>query len=191
LDTAPAYFFERNQAGRGLDFDKFPKSKADFMRYAVQLNFINPVRDIIKCPLPPLEEIARGATLQIRDVIARGTQSRKDLDTALNATGTVYDWFSDNPDDFELNLDMNKYLGAEEAMSPGRVQNPEGAKTIVLSYKTTAGVVATVVKHRFLLTCYTEEHTGRLRLDATLTSGKLREHNKEKKKLIYDAIPHA
>ena len=65
LDTAPAYFFERDPAGRGLDFDDFLDTKADFLRYALQLNCINPVRDIIKCSLPPLEEIARGATLQI------------------------------------------------------------------------------------------------------------------------------
>ena len=57
-------------------------------------------------------------------------------------------------------------------MSPGQVQDPKGAKTIVLSYKTTAGVVAGVVKHMFLLTCDTEEHPGRMHLDATLTSGR-------------------
>ena len=71
-----------------------------------------------------------------------------------------------------MNLDLNKHLGAEGAMSPGRVQDPEGAMIIVLSYNTTAGAFATVVKHMFLLTCYTEEHTGRLRLDAALTSGR-------------------
>ena len=63
LDTAPAYFFEQNLAGRGLDFDEFPDTKADFLRYAVQLDCINPVRGIIKCPLPSMEEIARGAAL--------------------------------------------------------------------------------------------------------------------------------
>ena len=67
-------------------------------------------------------------------------------------------------------MDLNKHLGAEGVMSPGRVQDPEGAKTIVLSYNTAAGAVATVIKHKFLLTCYTDEHTGRLRLDAALTS---------------------
>jgi hypothetical protein len=87
---------------------------------------------------------------------------------------------------------MNKHLGAEGAMSPGRVQGPEGAKTIVLSYKTTAGAVASVIKHKLLLTCYTNEHTGRRRLDAALTSGKTaRAQHGAKKKLIYDAIPHS
>ena len=79
----------------------------------MQLNCINPVRDIIKCPLPPLEEIARDAALQIKDVVTKGTQHRKDLDNALNAAGTTYDWFPDSPDDSTFNLDLNKHLGAE------------------------------------------------------------------------------
>ena len=114
------------------------------------MNCINPVRDIIKRPLPPLEEIAKGAALQIRDVVTKGTHSRKDLDTTLNAAGTAYDWFPNKLDDYTFNLDMNKHLGAEGAMSPGRVQDPKGAKIIVLSYKTAAGALATDVKHRFI-----------------------------------------
>jgi len=73
------------------------------------MNCINPVIDIIKCPLSPLEEIARGAALQIKDVVTRGTHSRKDLDTALNAAGIAYDWFLVNPYGCELNLDLNKH----------------------------------------------------------------------------------
>jgi hypothetical protein len=30
-DTTAAYFFERNQAGRGLDVDKFPEHTVDFL----------------------------------------------------------------------------------------------------------------------------------------------------------------
>jgi hypothetical protein len=48
------YFYDRNPAGRGLEFDEFPAQKADFLRYAVQFNCINPIRDMTKCPLPPL-----------------------------------------------------------------------------------------------------------------------------------------
>jgi hypothetical protein len=57
-------------------------------------------------------------------------------------------------------------------MFPGRVQDPEGAKTIVLNYKLAAGAIVAMVKHMFLLTCYNEKHTGRMRLDAALTSGR-------------------
>ncbi len=54
------YFYDKNPARRGLDFDEFPSQKSDFLRYAVQFNCINPIRDVTKCPLPPLEEIAHG-----------------------------------------------------------------------------------------------------------------------------------
>jgi hypothetical protein len=59
------YFYDRNQAGRGLEFDEFPAQKADFLRYAVQFKCINPITDITKCPLPPLEEIALDVSIQI------------------------------------------------------------------------------------------------------------------------------
>jgi hypothetical protein len=43
----------------------------------------------------------------------------------------------------------------------------------------------------FLLTYYTDENTGRLRMDEALTSGRTAgAHQGAKKKLIYDAVPH-
>ena len=78
------------------------------------------------------------------------------------------------------------HLGAKGAMSPGRVQDPEGAKTVVISFNTAAGAVATVVKRRFLITCYTETDTGRIRMDPSLTAGQTSgSHTGAKKILIY------
>jgi hypothetical protein len=59
-DTTPTYFIERNITGLGLDFDDFPEHMADLLRYTVPLNYINPVRYITKCPLPPQEDIIAG-----------------------------------------------------------------------------------------------------------------------------------
>jgi len=73
-------------------------------------------------------------------------------------------------------------------MSPGRVQDPEGAKTITLSYNTPAGAIAAIIKRRFLITCYTEQDTGRLRLDPALTTGTTAgARSGAKKILIYDS----
>jgi hypothetical protein len=112
--------------------------KADFLRYAVQLNCINPVRDITKCPLPPLEEIAQGIHIQLQDIIKKGTLSWKDLDTAINLAEAEAEWFLENPYDCAQLLNLNKHLGAEGAMSPGRVQDPKGAKMITISFNTAA-----------------------------------------------------
>ena len=44
-------------------------------------------------------------------------------------------------------------------MSPWRVEEPEGAKIIALSYKKAAGAIATIIKQRFVITCFTEAET--------------------------------
>ena len=187
----PIYFYERNPAGRGLDFNDYPEQKADFLRYAVQLNCINPIRDITKNLLPPLEEIARGISIQLRDVIKPGNQSRRDMDTALTESGTEQDWFPETKETCEHYLGLNNHLGADGAMSPGRVQDPEGAKKITLSYNTPAGAIAAITKRRFLITCYTEHDTSRLRLDPALTSGTTAgARSGAKKILIYDSYMH-
>ena len=43
-------FYERNPAGRGLDFDDFPENKLDFIRYALELRCLNLVIDNKKTP---------------------------------------------------------------------------------------------------------------------------------------------
>jgi len=83
-------------------------------------------------------------------------------------------------------------MGAKGAMSPRRVQDPEGAKTITISYNSPAGAIATIVKRRFLITCYTKQDIGRLRLDPALTTGIIAgARTCAKKILIYDAIIHS
>jgi hypothetical protein len=39
------YFYERNLAGRGLDFNDYPDDKSDFVRYAVELRCLNSIAD--------------------------------------------------------------------------------------------------------------------------------------------------
>ncbi len=53
-------FYERNPAGRGLDFTENPYHKEDFLRYVVELHCLNPMADIRKSPLPSLEDLAEG-----------------------------------------------------------------------------------------------------------------------------------
>jgi hypothetical protein len=45
-------FYERNPAGRGLDFTENPDAKEKYIRYAVDLHCLNPVADTRKTPPP-------------------------------------------------------------------------------------------------------------------------------------------
>jgi len=56
-------FYERNTAGRGLDFTNNPDTKEDFLRYALKMYYLSPATDTRKTPLPPLENLAGGATV--------------------------------------------------------------------------------------------------------------------------------
>ena len=96
-----------------------------------------------------MEEIGRGVSIQLREVVKHRTRSRRDLDVALRTTNTTADWFLDNPLDCEQDLALNAHLGAEGAMSLGRVQDPEEAKTLVVSYIKSTGATTTIVKRRF------------------------------------------
>jgi hypothetical protein len=161
------------------------------LRYAVHLNCINPIRDITKNPLPPLEEIARGISIQLRDAKKKGAQSMRDLDAALVSSGTGIDWFPKTREDCDHNLGLNKHLVAEGAMSLGRVQDPKRAKSITISYNSLAGAIAAIIKRIFLITCYTEHDTCRLTLDHALTSkSKTGARTCAKKILIYDSHIH-
>ena len=47
------YFYDKNPAGRELDFADNPDHKEDFLRYAIKLHCLNPVHDdIVQYPLP-------------------------------------------------------------------------------------------------------------------------------------------
>jgi len=72
-------------------------------------------------------------------------------------------------------------------MSPRRVQDPEGAKTRLLGYKTAAEAKSTIIKRMFQITCYTKPDSGRLRVNPALTAGII---GGAQKILIYDAYVH-
>jgi len=185
-------FYERNPAGRGLDFTDNPDSKDDFLRYAVELQCLNPIADTRKTPLPPLEELAEGTTALIKAGLKHGALTRQDLDKSLKEAGTTRDWYIDKYY-CEQDLSLNEHLGAAGAMSTGRVQDPEGAKTIILTYKTAAGAVAAIQRQTLKIVCFTDRDTGRLRVDIPATLGGKQDSSKQGRRiiLIYKSSMHA
>ena len=89
------HFYERNLAGRGLDFDDHPDDKTDFVRYAVELRCLNPTMDTKKSPLPPLEDLAEAVEALIAAGLKPDKESRKELGKLLQSEGTVRHWFAE------------------------------------------------------------------------------------------------
>jgi hypothetical protein len=56
-------------------------------------------------------------------------------------------------------------------MTPGIIQNPEGAKTFVVSFKTAAGAIIAVQHQTFKIVCFRDVDNGRLRVDTASTIG--------------------
>ena len=105
--------------------------------------------DTRKTPLPPLEDMAKGATVLIEAGLRLGTHHKRDLEkTLIREAGTQRDWYPDKYNCDE-DLSLNAHLGAGGSMFTGRVQDPEGAKTIILSYQTAAGAVVGIQRQNF------------------------------------------
>ena len=79
------YFYERNPAGRGLDFDDYPEDKTVFVRYALELRCLNPVVDIKKTPLPPKEYLVEAVSVLLHVGLQHHKKPRKDLNNILHA----------------------------------------------------------------------------------------------------------
>ena len=92
------HLYERNLARRGLNFTDKEDIKTDFMRYTVEYHCQNPIADIRKHPLPPLEELAEGVTLHLAAGWKNGCEPRKDIDRALKEANNTNEWFPKSKD---------------------------------------------------------------------------------------------
>jgi hypothetical protein len=83
-----------------------------------------------------------------------------------------------------MDIRINKHLGAYGVMTPGRIQDPEGANTVVVSFKTIAGAIIAVQRHTFKIVCFKDMDNGRLRVDTAATIGGKQDMNKQGCKMI-------
>jgi hypothetical protein len=56
-------------------------------------------------------------------------------------------------------------------MTPGKIQDPERVKTIVVSFKTAAGAITSIQRQTVRFVCLTDRVSGRLRIDMAATTG--------------------
>jgi len=70
-------------------------------------------------------------------------------------------------------------------INPGRIQDPERAKTSVISFKTATGAVAAIHKQTYKIVCFGDATSGRLRVDKTATTGGKQYPSKYGRKSIF------
>ena len=58
--------------------------------------------------------------------------------------GAAKDWFPEQYGPYVGDMRINSHLGAKGVMTPGRIQDPEEAKTTIISFKTEPGAVTTI-----------------------------------------------
>jgi hypothetical protein len=78
-------------------------------------------------------------------------------------------------------------------MTPGRIQDPKGAKTRVVSYKTVDGAAATINIQLFKIVCFAYPNSGKLTVDTNATMGGEQDPNKERRMmmLVYKTSKHS
>ena len=89
-------FYERNPAGRGLDFDDFPEEKPDFVKYAMELRCLNQVLDTKRTPLPPLEDLAEAVIVLLLTGLQHSKEPRKELEKLIRAEGATKECFPEH-----------------------------------------------------------------------------------------------
>jgi hypothetical protein len=165
-------FSERNLEGRGLDFDDTPEDKPNFVRYALEFRCLNPLNDTKKSPLPPLEELADEAVTTITAVgLQPNKEHKKELEKALQTTGSLRDWLPLAKGPCNRDARINTHLGVGGAMTPGRIQDPEGAKIMVIFFKTTPGAILAIQRPTYKIVCFKDTISGRLKVDLDATAG--------------------
>ncbi len=94
-----------------------------------------------------------------------------ELEKLLNTESTIRQWFLKHRGPCIRDIRTNTHVGADGVMTPGRIYDPEGAKTIVVSFNTTAGATIAVQRQTFKIVCFRDADNGRLRVDTTTTIG--------------------
>jgi len=130
------------------------------MWYAVEYHCQNPIADIIKHPLPLLEELVDGVSLQLMAGLQNGCDPCKDLDRALEEADSTRELFPSRREPIQHDLIVNQHLGAGGTMTLGQIQDPQGVKTIGVSYKIVAGSAAFISSQLFKIVCFADLKSG-------------------------------
>jgi len=178
------HFYERNPSSRGLEFDNHPDDKTCFVRYAVELRCLNPIVDTKRRPLPPLEDLAEAIYSLLAVGLQPNKEPRQELEKSVQQEGTPKSWFSAPRDTCERDLRINSHLGTGGYMTPGRIQDPKGAKIVVVSIKTSVGAILAVHRQTYKIVCFQASVGGCFGVDTPTTTGGKQDPSKQGRRTI-------
>jgi len=69
-------------------------------------------------------------------------------------------------------------------MSTGRIQDPEGAKKVIVSFKTAAGAALAISRQNMKLIYFADVLTRRLRVDTYATAGGKQDNNAQGRRMV-------
>jgi hypothetical protein len=119
------------------------------------------------------------------------TPSRKALDKLLRSTDSYHDWIPEHGPKLLYDTGLNRHLGNNGIISPGRFQDIVGSRIFVAPFYHPAGLDAATIKHKFTLVCEADLQTGRLLLSDRIPTGvQAKTKLGPKTLLVYPATPH-
>ncbi len=96
-------------------------------------------------------------------------EQRKELEKVRQNAGILRDWFPVANGPCNKDARINTHLCAGGVRTPGRIQDPEGANIMVISFKTTAGAILAVQRQTYKILCFRDATSGRLKVDPDAT----------------------
>ena len=132
---------------------------------------MNLIMDTKKSPLPPLKDLDKAVEALMAAGLKPNKEPRKELEKLLQSKGTARHWFAEPRGPCIRDTMINSHLGAAGVMTLNRIQDPEGANTVVVSFKTAAGAILAVPRHTYKIVSFNDNDTGRLIVVTTTTIG--------------------
>ncbi len=89
----------------------------------------------------------------------------------MHAVGGLQEWIPTTRGPYSRDLRLNTHLGAGGAITQGRIQDPEGAKIIVISFKSATRSIAVTHRQTLKFVCFADTDSGRLVTNTTAIVG--------------------
>ncbi len=112
--------------------------------------------------MSPLKELSKAVSILLVAKLQPQKEQRKELEKILQSAGSLTGLIPVANGPCNRDARINTHLGAGGVMTPGRIQEPEGAETMVISFKTTRGAILAVHCKTYEIVFFRDATTGRL-----------------------------